>query len=130
MFDIRPEELLARDSQPVYGREATALIKGKTVLVTGAGGSIGSEIVRQCVRLDAARIVKVDIDESALFNLSLSLYGQALFHPEHDLHMIDVTDQHAISTLIAGTKPDIVFHAAAKKHLPLQTQIFFQLLFS
>lgn len=95
------------------------LIGDKTVLVTGAGGSIGSEIVRQCMRLGARRIVKVDVDENALFKLSLDLFGHALFNREDDLHLMDITDYMAISELITAVKPDIVFHAAAKKHLPL-----------
>lgn len=119
MLSVAPEQLLPRDSQPVYGIEAEALITGKTVLVTGAGGSIGSEIVRQCVRLGARRIVKVDADESALFTLSLNLYDTALFRPEDDFHLADVTDHNAISKLVGAVRPDIVFHAAAKKHLPL-----------
>ena len=116
---VSPERLLPRDSQPVYGIEAETLIAGKTILVTGAGGSIGSEIVRQCIRLGATRIVKVDVDESALFRLSLDVFGHALFRPEDDLHLVDINDQRAISTLMAEVQPDIVFHAAAKKHLPL-----------
>lgn len=116
---VAPEQLLSRDSQPVYGFEAQALIAGKTILVTGAGGSIGSEIVRQCVRLGARRIIKVDADENALFKLSLDLFGQALFRPEDDLYLIDVTDAVAVNALMDQVRPDIVFHAAAKKHLPL-----------
>jgi len=118
-LSIAPEHLLPRHAQPVYGIEAEALIAGKTVLVTGAGGSIGSEIVRQCIRLGAHRIVKVDVDEKALFELSLDLFGHALFDPADDLHLVDVTDNLAISNLIGEVRPDIVFHAAAKKHLPL-----------
>ncbi len=118
-LSVAPERLLPRDSQPVYGPEAELLISGKTVLVTGAGGSIGSEIVRQCRNLGAARIIKVDIDERALFELSLDLNGHALFGPSDDLYLMDVSDHMALSTLMAATGPDIVFHAAAKKHLPL-----------
>lgn len=118
-LSVAPEQLLPRDSQPVYGIEAEALISGKTVLVTGAGGSIGSKIVRQCMHLGAQRIVKVDTDEKALFELSLNLFDHALFSPEDDLHLVDVTDTLAISELMGVVRPDIVFHAAAKKHLPL-----------
>ena len=116
---VSPEMLLSRKTEPVYGPEAKNLIAGKTVLVTGAGGSIGSEIVRQCMHLGARRIVKVDSDETALFNLSLDIFGHALFVEQDDLHLVDVTDQLAISRLISSVKPDVVFHAAAKKHLSL-----------
>ncbi len=117
--EVRPEDLLSRVSDPVYGPEATQLIAGRTVLITGAGGSIGSELVRQCIRLGAARIHKVDVDETALFHLSLELYDHALFGAESDIHLLDITDQRATSRLIERTQPDIIFHAAAKKHLPL-----------
>lgn len=116
---VSPERLLPRDSQPVYGTEAKALINDKTVMVTGAGGSIGSEIVKQCIRLGARRIVKVDISENALFELSLNTLGHALFLPEDDFFLVNVTDRLAINQLIGATQPDIIFHAAAKKHLPL-----------
>ncbi|MGO3702169.1 MAG: polysaccharide biosynthesis protein [Candidatus Saccharimonadales bacterium] len=119
MIPIRPEDLLPRPAQPVYGKEAIKLIEGKTVLVTGAGGSIGSEIVRQCMRLNAARIIKIDADESALFRLSLDLFGHALFLEEDDICLADVTNRSEMSKIINKTQPDIVFHAAAKKHLPL-----------
>lgn len=118
-LSVSPERLLPRALQHVYDLEAEVLIQDKTVLVTGAGGSIGSEIVRQCMRLGARRIVKVDADENALFKLSLDLFGHALFSNDSDLHLVDISDYLAISKLIADVKPDIVFHAAAKKHLPL-----------
>ena len=118
-LSVTPERLLPRDSNPIYGMEAEALISGKVILVTGAGGSIGSEIVRQCRRLGAKRIIKVDDSEHALFTLSLDLFGHALFSDEDDMHLIDITDELAMSELIGEVKPDIVFHAAAKKHLPL-----------
>lgn len=115
---IRAEELLARDSQPVYGTEAHALINGKKVLVTGAGGSIGSEIVRQCRRLGAADVYCVDNDEYALYMLELDLHGQALLIDEHFI-LADIRDEALMQRVIANTCPDVVFHAAAHKHLPL-----------
>ncbi len=118
-LDVRPEDLLDRVADPVYGPEATDLIAGRTVLVTGAGGSIGSEIVRQCLRLGAARVHKVDVDETALFTLSLELYDHALFGADSDIHLVDITDAKAMSRLVERVRPDIIFHAAAKKHLPL-----------
>jgi len=118
-LEVRPEDLLSRTADPVYGPEARELIAGRTVLITGAGGSIGSELVRQCLRLGAARVHKVDVDETALFELSLELYDHALFGADSDIHLVDVTDQRAMSRLVERTRPDVIFHAAAKKHLPL-----------
>ncbi|HZQ34650.1 MAG TPA: polysaccharide biosynthesis protein, partial [Dehalococcoidia bacterium] len=111
--------LLGRDVLPVYGSEAAALIAGKTVLITGAGGSIGSEIVRQLRRLGAGvRLYFLDQDEYALYRLQMRLTARPLLdEPEYIL--ADVTRQQQMRDLFAAIRPDLVFHAAAYKHLPL-----------
>ena len=114
---VSPEKLLGRDTTPAYTAGAKQQIQGKTVLVTGAGGSIGSEIVMQCINLGAKRVIKVDVDEFALFRLSHKVFGNATFNPEHDLHAVDINNFLALSNLMAGV--DVAYHAAAKKHLPL-----------
>lgn len=115
---VSAEDLLARPAQPVYGLEARALIEGKIVLVTGAGGSIGSELVRQCRRLGAAKVYCVDNDEYALYMLELRTTGQALLDGDH-LILADVRDEALMRQVMEEKQPDIVFHAAACKHLPL-----------
>jgi FlaA1/EpsC-like NDP-sugar epimerase len=88
------------------------------VLVTGAGGSIGSELCRQILRADPGELMMLDRDESALHSLQLSLSGRALLDgPE--LILADLRDGEGIARTIRDRRPDIIFHAAALKHLTL-----------
>jgi FlaA1/EpsC-like NDP-sugar epimerase len=110
--------LLGRDATPVYGPHARRLLAGKTVLVTGAAGSIGSELVRQVHRLAPTALVLLDHDESGLHSVQLDLHGQGLF-TDDSVVLCDIRDPSAVRDALAATRPDIVFHAAAHKHLPL-----------
>lgn len=112
-------ELLQRNTPPVYGNKTKRLIKGKKILVTGAGGSIGSEIVHQLKKIDqSAPIFFVDNDEYSLYKLQLSLTGKPLLNsPEYIL--ADITNRTKMHHIFSEIKPDLVFHAAAHKHLPL-----------
>lgn len=116
--DFRPETLLGHSVEPVYGPEARSLLYGKTVMVTGAGGSIGSELVRQSKALGAARVCNVDTDEFALYTLQLGLEGIALLDSA-DYILADIRDESLMDRIIRENAPDIIFHAAAHKHLPL-----------
>ena len=86
--------------------------------MTGAGGSIGSELCRQLVRFSPAEIIMLDRDESALHEVQLSIYGRALLDTPQTV-LADLRDERAISELFETRKPQVVFHAAALKHLPL-----------
>jgi len=110
--------LLGRDAINVYGPAAKTLFKDKTVLVTGAGGSIGSEIVRQMRLLDTGRVYFVDNDEFALYNLQMAEEGMALLDDD-SYRLADVRDEQLMRRIMQEVQPDIVFHAAAHKHLPL-----------
>jgi len=117
------------DLADLLGRRAISLdttaiartISGKRVLVTGAGGSIGSELCRQIMRFGPAALYPLDRDESALHSVQLSLKRPGLFERDGSL-LVDIRDREALDLIFAEVKPDIVFHAAALKHLPLLEQ--------
>ena len=116
--DVSIVDLLGR--RPVVAELAgtdTALT-GRRVLVTGAGGSIGSELCRQIMRARPAELMMLDRDESALHSLQMSLHGRAMLDgPE--LILADLRDAERIRQIFAERRPEIVFHAAALKHLTL-----------
>jgi len=116
--DLEPSDLLGRrqvdlDLEPIAG-----YLTGKRVLVTGAGGSIGSELCRQIQRFAPSEIMMLDRDESALHAVQLSLHGRALLDGT-DLILADLRDADAIRAIFAQRDPQVVFHAAALKHLTL-----------
>lgn len=111
-------QLLGRTPHIEYSKAAHNLIRGQKVLVTGAGGSIGSEIVRQLVALKPDAVYLLDHDESALHALELELHGHGLLTDGRTV-LADIRDAVAIHRVIGEIGPGLVFHAAAHKHLPL-----------
>lgn len=109
---------MGRPEQVVYGDSARRLVAGSTVLVTGAGGSIGSELVRQLTLLQAGTVYMLDHDEGALHSLQLELSGHGLLSDANTI-LADIRDLTALTRHFGRVKPDLVFHAAAHKHLPL-----------
>lgn len=93
-------------------------ISGRTVLVTGAGGSIGSELCRQITKFGPSKLVMLDRDESALHSTQLSVTGQGLLDTD-DVVLADIRDEARLVEVFDHHLPDVVFHAAALKHLPL-----------
>jgi FlaA1/EpsC-like NDP-sugar epimerase len=93
-------------------------ISGRRVLVTGAGGSIGSELCRQLTRFAPASLTMLDRDESALHGVQLSIGGKALLDGD-DTVLADLRDRAAITAAFERIRPQVVFHAAALKHLPM-----------
>ena len=120
-IEVKPvavEDLLGRP-QAVLDRPAMeALIKGSRVLVTGAGGTIGSELVRQIAALGPARLDLVDNSEFNLYSINLEV-GEKPDSPAHHPHLADVRDKTAMRAVFADAQPDLVFHAAALKHVPI-----------
>lgn len=116
--EIDVTDLIGRAPAPPDLEGARELVHGRRVLVTGAGGSIGSELCRQLHALDPGELVMLDRDESALHDLQMSLTRRALLDTP-DLALADIRDPEALDAVFARHKPEIVFHAAALKHLPL-----------
>ena len=116
--DVTEEDLMGRRSIKTDEAEITAFIRDKRILVTGAGGSIGSELVRQISRYRPSSLFLLDRDESALHRVQLTLDGSGhLMSP--NLILADIRDVSRINEILTETKPEIVFHSAALKHLPL-----------
>ena len=118
LTSVSEEELLGR--RPIKPDESgiAAFLIGKIVLVTGAGGSIGSEIARQVNRFKPNRLFLLDRDENALLALQLTLVGDGLL-ANPNLILADIRDSNRISEIIKELKPDVIFHAAALKHLAM-----------
>lgn len=119
--DIRPlteADLLGRREIDLDIGAIASYLAGKRVMVTGAGGSIGSELCRQLQRFGPAELVMIDRDESALHAVQLSIDGRALLDSS-DLVVCDIRDRARLERVFAEHRPHVVFHAAALKHLPL-----------
>jgi FlaA1/EpsC-like NDP-sugar epimerase len=115
---IEPEDLLGREPVQLDEAGIAELISGKTVLVTGAGGSIGSELCRQIARYGPARIVLYELSEFALYQIEQQL-GE--LHPRLPLVRLmgDVKNLAHLRATFAAQRPQLIFHAAAFKHVPL-----------
>lgn len=116
--DLNVADLLGREVVPLHFDRARSVLEGRAVLVTGAAGSIGSELCRQLLEYAPARVIALDSNETGLFDLAEQLH----LHPHIDKlipWIADVMDEHAISHMFAEQRPTVVFHAAAYKHVPL-----------
>ena len=114
--DVTDEDLLGRRPIQTDENQITDFIRGKRILVTGAGGSIGSELARQLSRYAPAQLTLLDRDESALLQVQLTLDGSG--NPtSRDLVLADIRDEEALNAIFQENGPEIVFHAAALKHL-------------
>lgn len=116
--DISVEDLLGRDSVNLDPHEVSKFIKDKTILITGAGGSIGSEICRQLIKLEPRSIIMVDHSEYNLYKISWEL-EHSLKYSQFVPALANVCDSKTMEDIFALHKPQVVFHAAAYKHVPL-----------
>lgn len=116
------EDVLGRDAVMIDTEPVETLLKQRVVMVTGAGGSIGSELCRQIMRFAPAQLVVLDISEFAIYQLTEELCGK---YPESSLipFIGDVKDAVLLDQIMREHTPDIVFHAAAYKHVPLMEEI-------
>jgi len=116
--EVNVQDLLGRPPVQVRYDALRAYYRGKRVLVTGAAGSIGSELVRQLLRFEVDRIVAADINETGLFELDQELRGVLNAVPLQ-ITLADVRDEARIDHLMRAVRPHVVFHAAAYKHVPM-----------
>ncbi|WP_412769097.1 polysaccharide biosynthesis protein [Micromonospora zamorensis] len=116
--DVQVSDLLGRRQVVGDLPLSTSSLTGRRILVTGAGGSIGSELCRQVMKANPGELMMLDRDESALHSLQMSLAGRAMLDgPE--LILADLRDDEGIRRIIRERRPEIIFHAAALKHLTL-----------
>jgi FlaA1/EpsC-like NDP-sugar epimerase len=119
--DINLTDVLGRNQLDTDIDSIAKYLTGRRVLVTGAGGSIGSELCRQIHRFQPAELMMLDRDESALHALQLSIHGRALLDSD-EVILCDIRDRAAVNAIFAARRPEVVFHAAALKHLPMLEQ--------
>ena len=112
------DDLLGRDAVVLDNAGLTALLAGQTVLITGAGGSIGAELVRQIARFGPARLVLLDNGEFPLYTIEQELTRTA-GAPPHACVIADVRDSARMGAVMLQHRPAVVFHAAAYKHVPM-----------
>jgi O-antigen biosynthesis protein WbqV len=115
---VAVEDLLLRPSSTIDYARLEALVKGKSVIVTGGGGSIGAEICHRVVTFGATRLLIIENSEPALYAITEALAAQQT-EAEVDGRIADIRDRERILRLMIEFKPDLVFHAAALKHVPI-----------
>jgi FlaA1/EpsC-like NDP-sugar epimerase len=119
---IELEDLLGRDPVQLDVRGLAGMLSGQTVLVTGAGGSIGSELCRQIARFGVQKLVCVDVSEFAVYQLEQELREA---HPQMQglYYTANVREAERLAAIASAHKPSVVFHAAAYKHVPLMEEL-------
>lgn len=114
--EISIDDILGREPAKIDMDTIRSSVEGKTVLITGAGGSIGREIVRQCASLNVGKLIALDIDETEVFHIQKEFQdGEVNLVP----YVANVIDEQKMSRLLEAEKPQIIFHAAAYKHVPM-----------
>lgn len=119
--NLTEADLLGRRQVDTNVEEIVGYVQGRRVLVTGAGGSIGSELCRQLSRYEPAELIMLDRDESALHAVEMSISGRAMLDTPNTA-LCNLRDADALNRIFEERRPEVVFHAAALKHLPLLEQ--------
>ncbi|MGG2926378.1 polysaccharide biosynthesis protein [Bacillus paranthracis] len=117
--DVQVEDLLGREPIQLDDAGIGEKITGKTILVTGAGGSIGSEICRQVMKYKPAKIVLLGHGENSIYNIEMEMRVTYKDSVEITTEIADIQDRHKIFEIMKKHQPYIVYHAAAHKHVPL-----------
>ena len=119
--DISIEDLIGRHPVDTNVELIAGYITGRRVLVTGAGGSIGSELCRQLAKYGPSELIMVDRDETGLQVAQLGTLGHGLLD-SRDVVLADIREEQTLREIFADRRPEVVFHAAALKHLPMLEQ--------
>jgi len=119
--ELNAADLLEREVVSLQISKAHPTLKGQVILVTGAAGSIGSELCRQLLNYEPKAVIALDTNETGLFDLAENLCSHS-YAAHLRLHIGDITDVRGMAQLFAQEQPHIVFHAAAYKHVPLLEQ--------
>lgn len=119
--DVSIEDLIGRHPVDTEVESIASFVTDKRVLVTGAGGSIGSELCRQLLRFSPAELIMLDRDETGLQGVQISISGHGLLDT-NEVVLADIRDGETLERLFMDRSPDVVFHAAALKHLPMLEQ--------
>ena len=115
---VEIEDLLRREPVRLDDTAIQALVEGRTVMVTGAGGSIGSEICRQILRFKPKKLLLVEQAENSLFLVEQE-FARRDPRPDFEPLIADITDERRMEQIMATFSPDVIFHAAAHKHVPM-----------
>jgi FlaA1/EpsC-like NDP-sugar epimerase len=119
--DVSVDDLVGRHPAQIDLSSVASYITGRRVLVTGAGGSIGSELCTQIAKFGPAELFMLDRDESGLHTTQISIFGHGLLDTD-DAVLADIRDEEAVRSVFEDLRPEVVFHAAALKHLPMLEQ--------
>ncbi|MGO2003116.1 polysaccharide biosynthesis protein [Arthrobacter rhombi] len=119
--EVDIEDLIGRHPVDIHVDEIAGYVTGKRVLVTGAGGSIGSELCRQISMYSPAELIMLDRDETGLQTTQISLTGRGLLNGQ-DTVLADIRDAETLTGIFVDRKPEVVFHTAALKHVSLLEQ--------
>ena len=119
--ELSIEDIIGRHPVRLETESIAGYLQGRRVLVTGAGGSIGSEICRQLVNFAPAELIMLDRDETALQEAQITIAGHGLLDTD-DVVLADIRDAEALRRIFLERRPEVVFHAAALKHLPMLEQ--------
>lgn len=121
--DVEIEDLLGRETVNLNIREVVSYLEGKIIMVTGGGGSIGSELCRQIARFNPGKLIILDNYENNAYEIQNELINDYENKLNLDVLIASVSDRDAVFSIIETYHPDVIFHAAAHKHVPLMERL-------